>query len=218
MKTALLFGSSGLVGGQILNRLTNDVNYSKIKIFVRSEPEIQSNKLEIIKTDFNDLENFKDYIKGDDCFFCIGTTKKNSPDHNEYRRVELDLPIQVARIAKLNDIKSFLFVSSISANPKSSSDYLRFKGQVEEEIKNLNFPKVAIMRPSFLMGKRKEKRIVEKVGIPIFNLLSPLFLGSLRKMKPIHSDIVAKVMIRAANENMKKIIFESDEIVELNLD
>ena len=74
------------------------------------------------------------------------------------------------------------------------------------------------MRPSFLMGKRKEKRIIEKVGIPIFNLLSPLFLGSLRKMNPIHSDIVAKVMIRTANENMKKIIFESDEIVELNLD
>ena len=71
MKTALLFGSSGLVGGQVLNRLTNDVNYSKIKIFVRSEPKIQSNKLEIIKTDFNDLENFKDYLKGDDCFFSI---------------------------------------------------------------------------------------------------------------------------------------------------
>ena len=91
MKTALLFGSSGLVGGQVLNRLINDVNYSKVKIFVRSEPRIQSNKLEIIKTNFNDLENFKDYIKGDDCFFCIGTTKKNSPDQDEYRRVELDL-------------------------------------------------------------------------------------------------------------------------------
>ena len=218
MKTALLFGSTGLVGGHVLRQLIHNSIYSKIKIFVRSEIEVKSNKLQIIKTDFSNLGDFKEHIKGDDCFFCIGTTKKNSPDQDEYRRVELDLPIQVARIAKLNDIKSFLFVSSISANPKSSSDYLRFKGHVEEEIKNLNFPKVAIMRPSFLMGKRKEKRIVEKLGIPIFNLLSPLFLGSLRKMKPIHSDIVAKVMIRAANENMKKIIFESDEIVELNLD
>ena len=218
MKTALLFGSSGLVGGQILNQLTNDVNYSKIKIFVRSEPEIQSNKLEIIKTDFNDLENFKDYIKGDDCFFCIGTTKKNSPNQDEYRRIEFDIPKQVARLAKINEVKSFIFVSSISANSKSSSDYLRFKGQVEEEIKNLNFQKIAIMRPSFLMGKRKENRVVEKVGIPIFNFLSPLFLGSLKKMKPINSEIVAKIMIRAANENMQKTVFESDEIVALNLD
>jgi hypothetical protein len=56
------------------------------------------------------------------------------------------------------------------------------------------------------------------VGIPIFNFLSPLFLGSLKKMKPINSEIVAKIMIRAANENMQKTVFESDEIVALNLD
>ena len=218
MKTALLFGSSGLVGGQILNRLINDVNYSKIKIFVRTKPEIQSNKLEIIKTDFNDLENFKDYFKGDDCFFCIGTTKKKSRDQDEYRRIELDIPKKVAQLAKKNEVKSFIFISSISANSKSSSDYLKFKGQVEEEIKNLNFQTIAIMRPSFLMGNRKEIRIVEMVGIPIFKMLSPLFLGSLKKMKPIQSELVAKIMIRAANENMQKTIFESDEIVELNLD
>ena len=89
MKTALLFGSSGLVGRQVLNRLTNDLNYAKIKIFVRSKPEIQSNKLEIIKTDFNDLENFKDYFKGDDCFFCIGTTKRNSPNQDELSLIHI---------------------------------------------------------------------------------------------------------------------------------
>ena len=139
MKTALLFGSSGLVGGKVLNRLTNDINYSRIKIFVRSEPEIQSNKLEIIKTDFNDLENFKDYIKGDDCFFCIGTTKQNSPNKNEYQKVELEIPKKIAQIARANSVNSFIFVSSIYANPNSSGDYVKFKGLVEEELKKLNF-------------------------------------------------------------------------------
>ena len=218
MKTALLFGSTGLVGGNVLKQLVDNSIYSKIKIFVRSEIELKSNKLQIIKTDFSNLEDFKEHIKGDDCFFCIGTTKKNSPKQDEYRRIELDIPKQVARLAKRNEVKSFMFVSSISANSKSSSDYLRFKGQVEEEIKNLNFQKIVIMRPSFLMGKREENRVVEKVGIPIFNFFSPLFLGSLKKMKPIHSEIVAKVMIRAANENMQKTVFESDEIVALDLD
>ena len=218
MKTALIFGSTGLVGGQVLNQLVDNTDYSKIKIFVRSDTKVQSNKVEIIKIDFSNLENFKDYIKGDDCFFCIGTTKKKSRDQDEYRRIELDIPKKVAQLAKMNEVKSFIFISSISANSKSSSDYLKFKGQVEEEIKNLNFQTIAIMRPSFLMGNRKEIRIVEMVGIPIFKMLSPLFLGSLKKMKPIQSELVAKIMIRAANENMQKTIFESDEIVELNLD
>ena len=215
MKTALLFGSSGLVGGQILNRLINDVNYSKIKIFVRSEPEIQSNKLEIIKTDFNDLENFKDYIKGDDCFFCIGTTKQNSPNKNEYQKVELEIPKKIAQIARANSVKSFIFVSSIYANPNSSGDYVKFKGLVEEELKKLNFSNLGILRPSFLMGDRKENRVGEKIGVLTFRLLSPLLLGPLKKMRPINSEKVAKAMIKIANENLKKTVFESNEIVEI---
>jgi len=215
VKTALLFGSSGLIGGHLLNQLIQNNNYSKIKIFVRSELEINNPKVEIIKIDFNNLENHIEDIKGDDCFFCIGTTKQNSPDKNEYQRVELEIPKEIAQIAKSNLVNSFIFVSALYANPKSSGNYVRFKGMVEEELKRLNFPKLALMRPSFLMGDRKEKRVGEKIGIFVFKLLSPLLLGPLKKMRPIHSETVAKAMIRAANENLEKNIFESNEIAEL---
>ena len=215
MKTALLFGVSGLVGGHLLNQLIKNNNYSKIKLFVRSVPQISDPKIEIIETDFNNLENHIEDIKGDDCFFCIGTTKQNSPDKNEYQRVELEVPKQIAEIAKSNLVNSFIFVSALYANPKSSGNYVRFKGMVEEELKRLNFPKLALMRPSFLMGDRKEKRVGEKIGIFVFKLLSPLLLGPLKKMRPIHSETVAKAMVRAANENSEKNIFESNEIAEL---
>ena len=215
MKTALLFGASGLVGSHLLNQLISNNNYSKIKLFVRSTIEIDDPKMEIIQTDFNNLENHKEDIKGDDCFFCIGTTKKNSPDKNEYRKVELDIPEEIAKIAKSNLVNSFIFVSALYANPKSSGDYVRFKGLVEEELKRLNFPKLVLMRPSFLIGERKEKRVGEKIGIFVFKLLSPLLLGPLKKMRPIHSETVAKAMIIVANENLQKNIFESNEIAEL---
>tara|TARA_B100000427_G_scaffold117066_1_gene97370 strand:+ start:375 stop:1031 length:657 start_codon:yes stop_codon:yes gene_type:complete len=217
MKTALLFGSSGLIGGHLLKQLINNDNYSEIKLFVRSIPEISNPKIKIIKTDFNNLENHKDDIKGDDCFFCIGTTKQSSPDKNEYRRVELDVPKQIAQIAKSNLVNSFIFVSSGYADPNSSGDYLKFKGLVEEELIRLNFSNLGIMRPSFLLGDRKEKRVGEKIGIILFKLLSPLFMGPLKKMKPIQSAVVAKAMIRSANKDLQKKIFESNEIVELNL-
>jgi len=218
VKTALLFGSTGLVGGHVLNQLIQNDNYSKIKIFVRSSIQINNSKIEIIQTDFNNLKNHREDIKGDDCFFCIGTTKKNSPDKNEYKRVELEVPKQVAQIAKSNLVNSFVFVSSGYADPKSSGDYLKFKGLVEEELKRLNFSKLGIMRPSFLLGNRQEKRVGEKIGIFVFKLLSPLFLGPLKKMKPIHSATVAKAMIRTANEKLEKKVFESNEIAELVLD
>ena len=217
MKTALLFGSSGLIGGHLLNKLIQNNFYNKIKIFVRAEPEIQDSKIEIIKADFNNLKNHIEDIKGDDCFFCIGTTKQNSPDKNQYKRIERDLPVEIAQIAKANSINSFVYVSSGFADPKNSGAYLRYKGEVEEELKKLNFTKLVIMRPSFLMGNRKEKRFGEKIGIFLFKLLSPLFLGPLKKMKPIHSEKVAKSMIKVANEDIQQSVFESNEIANLNI-
>ena len=212
MKTALVFGSSGLIGGHLLNQLIKDNNYNEIKIFVRSEPEIKNPKVEIIKIDFNNLKNHNEDIKGNDCFFCIGTTKQKSPDKHVYQRVELEIPKEIAQIAKSNLVNSFIFVSTLYANPKSSGNYIRFKGLVEEELKRLNFPKIGIMRPSFLMGNRKEKRVGEKIGIFVFKILSPFLLGPLKKMKPIHSETVAKAMIAIAKSDTQQITFESNEI------
>ena len=218
MKTALVFGSSGLVGQQLVQQLIQNNSYQKIKLFVRKKPNIQNPKIEIIETKFDNLEILSPEIKGDDCFFCIGTTKKNSPDKTEYQRVELELPKKIANLAKQNNIQSFVFISSGYANSKSSGDYLRFKGLVEEELMSLKFNNLGILRPSFLLGNRKEKRIGEKIGIIIFKILSPLMVGPLKRMKPIHVKIVASAMIKIAQLELKQSIFESDEIVKLNED
>ena len=217
MKTALVFGSSGLVGSHLVRLMNKNSIYEKIKLFVRATSEIKTSKIEIINTDFNNLSNHKEDINGDDCFFCIGTTKKNTPDKDEYRRIEYDIPVEIAKIAKSNSINSFFYISSGFADPKSSGAYLKNKGQVEEELIKLNFSTLGIMRPSFLVGNRKEKRPGEEVGIFFFKIFSPLLLGPLKKMRPIKSEKVAKVMIKVANENLKKTIFESNEIAELAL-
>ena len=215
MKTAIVFGSTGLIGGHLVNQLIQDNYYTKIKIFVRSQTSINNEKVEVINIDFNNLGNHKTEITGDDCFFCIGTTKQNSPDKNDYQKVELDIPKEIAQIAKANSVKSFIFISSIYANPNSSGNYVKFKGLVEEELKRLNFSKLGILRPSFLMGKRKENRVGEKIGIFAFSALSPLLFGPFKKMRPINSENVAKAMIKIANSNLEKTVFESNEIVEL---
>ena len=216
MKTALVFGSSGLVGQQLVQQLIQNNSYQKIKLFVRKKNNIQNPKIEIIETKFDNLEILSPEIKGDDCFFCIGTTKKNSPDKTEYQKVELDLPKKIANLSKKNDIQTFIFISSGYANSKSSGDYLKFKGLVEEELMSLEFNNLGILRPSFLVGNRKEKRIGEKIGIIIFKILSPLMVGPLKRMKPIHVKTVAGAMIKIAQLELKQTIFESDEIVKLN--
>ncbi len=212
MKTALIFGSSGLIGNELFKTILLNNSYDKIKVFVRSIPEVNNQKVEIIKTDFFNLEQYKDKIIGDDCFFCIGTTKKDTPDKEEYRRVEYNIPINVAKIAKANSVKSFYYVSSIGANPNASSNYLKNKGQVEGELKNLNFSKLAIIRPSLLIGNRKSFRLGEVIFTPVMNTLTLFAFGSLKKYKPIKIQNVVKAILHISKNVSDKIVFESDEL------
>ena len=212
MKTALIFGSSGLIGNELFKNILLNNSYDKIKVFVRSIPEINNPKVEIIKTDFFNLEQYKDKIIGDDCFFCIGTTKKDTPDKEEYRRVEYNIPVNVAKIAKANSVKSFYYVSSIGANPNASSNYLKNKGQVEGELKNLNFSKLAIIRPSLLIGNRKSFRLGEVIFTPVMNTLTLFAFGSLKKYKPIKIQNVVKAILHISKNVSDKIVFESDEL------
>jgi len=212
MKTALIFGSSGLIGNELFKTILLNNSYDKIKVFVRSIPEVNNPKVEIIKTDFFNLEQYKDKIIGDDCFFCIGTTKKDTPDKEEYRRVEYNIPVNVAKIAKANSVKSFYYVSSIGANPNASSNYLKNKGQVERELKNLNFSKLAIIRPSLLIGNRKSFRLGEVIFTPVMNTLTLFAFGSLKKYKPIKIQNVVKAILHISKNVSEKIVFESDEL------
>ena len=215
MKTALLFGSSGLIGSNLLDNLINNNNYNKIKIFVRGLPSINNSKVEVIKTDFLDLDTLKENLIGDDCFFCIGTTHKDTPDKNEYRRIEYDLPVHLAKIAKFNSINNFIYVSSIGANPKASSTYLKNKGQAEEELKKIGFSNLSIIQPSFLVGNRKAFRISEALGIPVMKFLSLFFLGGFKKYTPINVEIVVKAMIKIASEKYNEETYLSDRLQEV---
>ncbi len=116
-------------------------------------------------------------------------------------------------MAKQNNVKQFILVSSIGASAKSSNFYLKTKGELEEKIAGLNFNAFIILRPSFILGVRKEFRLGEKIGIFFAVLLGPLFIGRLKKYKGVKAITIAKKMIKAANENLNgKVIVESDKI------
>ena len=217
MKTALIFGSSGLIGNELFKTILLNNSYDKIKVFVRSIPEVNNPKVEIIKTDFSNLEQYKDKIIGDDCFFLIGTTRKVTPNKNEYIDVELNLPIKISKIAKDNNVRSFIYISSGGANVNSRNLYLQNKGKAEQEIINLSFEFTAIIQPSLLLGDRNENRIGEKIAKFIFKSLSFIFIGKLRPFKAIHAKNVAKAIMYIKKNQLNDLFFTSNKLEDFSL-
>ena len=215
MKIALVFGSTGLVGGNLLRLLIKDEKYKKIRVFVRSSTSKIDPKIEVVQTDFTKLENIKSEIKGDDCFFCIGTTRKKTPNKQDYINTEYNLPLSIGKICSDNNVQNFTYISSLGANPKTSNLYLKNKGMAEEELRKLNFKKFIVIRPSFLIGKRKEERFGEKIGIFAMKCISPILVGDLKKYKSINAEIVAKSMINISNSEIQSGVFEPPQLLQI---
>ena len=200
MKSAILFGASGLVGSNLLAQLLEHPAYDKITIIVRKALPIQHPKLRMIIGDYAALSGLKDQIRADEVFISLGTTKKKTPDQNEYYRIDHDYPVLAASLAKENGARSVLLVSAIDADANSKIFYVKTKGKVEADIIALGFEHTYIFRPSMLVGDRKESRPMERFLIGLFSLINPLLAGSWKRYHSIHVKDLATAMINAASD------------------
>lgn len=211
-KTALLFGSTGLVGNLLLEELIQSEIYTGIKTFVRQPTGITNPKVEEIVMDFSVPEDYADRLKGDDLYICLGSTIRKAGSIENFGKIDRDLPVKLATIAKKNGINRVAVVSSIGAKTSSGNYYLRVKGEMEHAISRLDFGQVVIARPSMLLGERTERRPAETIGKIFMKLADPLISGKFRKYKAIHGRDVARAMISAMQKNSSKSVYESDEL------
>ena len=213
MKTALIIGSTGLVGSHLLNLLLDSNDYLKVITFVKRDQGIKHQKLTQHIIDFDKPETYKELVVGDDFFCTIGTTIKKAGNKEAFRKVDFEYPRQFATFALQNKVKQFLIVSSLGADANSGNFYLKTKGEIQDFLKECNFESVSILQPSLLLGNRTEFRLGEKIGAFFMKTLSFLFLGNLKKYKAIEGKTVAKALLITAQKNYKGFhIIESDSI------
>ncbi len=214
--TATMIGTTGLIGGFLLEELLKDDYYDTVRILIRRPFELTHPKLEKKLVDFNDAESFRLALVGSDVVFCtIGTTLKSvKGDKAAYRKIDYDITVNAARYCKLNGCEKFVFVSAVGANSKSNNFYLKLKGEVEDAVKAVGIKSLHIIRPSLLLGDRKESRLGEKIAqlvMPVFS-----FLISSR-YKPIHGRDVARAIANAAkNKEIGLSIHEYREMKQLS--
>ena len=215
-RTAIIFGATGLIGNLLLEELIQSGEYSEIKIFVRQTTGVFHEKVQEFTVDFLNQDTFLNQIKGDDVFICLGTTIKKAGSIKRMEEIDRDLPVMLASSASINGAKRIAVVSSMGAASQSSNYYLRIKGEMEQEILKLKFENIAIVRPSMLLGERKERRAGETAGKIVMKVFHPLFFGKMKKYRAIHGKDVAKAMIAILQKDQIKNIYESDELQKIS--
>ena len=194
MYTSIIAGSSGLVGNNILNQLCEN-NHNVIAINRKEVLGLPSNANELVI----DFESF--LIDGvlpacDHIFLCLGTTMKIAGNKDNFRRVDFDYSLGVAKKALESGAKKLTLISSGGADSSSKNFYLRVKGELEDAIIDLEFESVNIFRPGFLTGVGGRKRAMsEKIFMKLAKLLDLVLVGSASKYRSINAEVIAKKMV-----------------------
>ena len=216
-KTAIVLGATGLTGSILTQLLLEDKNYKKIKLFSRSTVGFEHEKLEEHLVDVINLDTSQKCFTGDDVFCCIGTTADKTPNKELYKRIDYGIPVNAAKLCKVNKIDTFIVISALGANSTSSIFYNRTKGEMEDAILKINIVKTHILQPSLIGGSREEKRVGEWWGKQFFKLLNPFLYGSFKKYRSIDPSVIAKCMLLLANHSYKQNRISSDEIYKIGI-
>ena len=209
-----LFGGTGLIGEYLKDLIIDDPFFNKINFVTRRVYKSNQKKLVNHVIDFSKYKEISNTIKNSKIVYsAIGTTQsKVNWNKDEYRKIDYDININIAKACKKFQIQNFSFVSTAGANYKSDNFYLKLKGEIEKDIISMNLPSTSIYRPSLLLGERKERRIGEKAAqflMPKFSFLMP------EKYKPINAKNVALSMINISKSIEKRHkLYHYKEIIE----
>ena len=237
MTIALISGTSGLVGMQLLHQLLRNSTYSYVISVGRRSLALKHEKLLQIDGDMPKLTTWAwdDQINAQSlggayqnlvlalqekkvtvhAFCSLGTTIKQVGSKDKFYAVDHDLVLEFASWAKKLGASKFLYVSSMSANAGSAIFYSKVKGETENDLKALQFPYLGLFRPSLLVGTRHDFRLIEQIATFFMTPLTWLKLG--KNIRPIRDHVVAKSLVSVALSDSKSSVdcFLSGKMQEL---
>jgi uncharacterized protein YbjT (DUF2867 family) len=196
-RTALIAGSTGLVGQSLLEMLLESPEYDRVKAVGRRAPPPHP-KIEFVESDLEDLAKLGKKLAADDVYCCLGTTTAKAGGRAGLERVDYHMVVDLARAARAAGARQFLVVSAIGASLRSPAFYSRVKGRMERAVAEAGYDAVHIFQPSLLLGPRGERRPAEELAQKVAPLLSPLFQGPLQPYKPARAEEVAEAMLKLA--------------------
>ena len=194
MKTALIVGATGIVGKELVAQLCEDERYQQVIIWVRRKPAFSHPKLLVQEVDFDRISE-QAMPKVDEVFCALGTTIKKAGSQENFLKVDVQYPTEIAKLAKSAGVSRFVLISALGANSNARVFYSRAKGMVEDNLRQLHFDSLQIVRPSLIVGERADFRLGETLFEWLFKLLPKTLFW---RYRPMHGKDIAHVMIEQA--------------------
>jgi uncharacterized protein YbjT (DUF2867 family) len=155
-------------------------------------------------------------VKADAFISCLGTTIKKAGSKEAFESIDRHLPVQLATLLYKEGCQIAAVVSSMGTSKNAAVFYSRVKWKMENEMQQIGFGAVHILRPSIIDGNRKEHRAGERFFLKFTKLMHPFMFGSLKHFKAIEASTIAKALVHCIHQPAKgHFVYLSDDIKQL---
>lgn len=169
----------------------------KLTLFGRRELEIDSlragkaDALHIVqhKVDVLDPESYKHLTYNHTVAICtLGVGQPSKISKDEFIRIDKTAVLEFATACKSAGVQHFQLLGSLGASSQSRSFYLRVKGELQDDLRALNFERLSLFQPSMILTPTNRYGLSQAITLFVWPLLAPLLIGPLRKMRGISVD------------------------------
>lgn len=196
-----LVGATGLVGSRVIAGAVGRPGVRLVAVARREVPLPRGARMEVLVADPSGWPDAIAATNAKVLVCALGTTWRNAgKDEAAFRAVDHDLVIACARAAKAAGIPHVIVISSAGAKLHARSRYLRVKAETEEALMKLGLRRLDILRPGLLVGRRAERRPLEKLAMLASPVTDLLMFGGSRKYRSIRADLLVEAIFALARE------------------
>ncbi|MFT6865967.1 MAG: hypothetical protein ACJA08_000794 [Cyclobacteriaceae bacterium] len=194
--SVVMLGASGAVGTHVAQTLQNNKDIKRLTLLGRTAiSSLTASSVRQYKVDIFDVSSYEEYIPEHTVAICtLGVGEPSKMSKEEFIKIDKIAVRDFAVACKTVGVSHFELLASVGINSKSSSFYLKTKGELVEELKALNFERLSIFQPSMILTPSNRYGISQAIILKIWPLLKPLLLGSLKKYRGIPVEVLGRSM------------------------
>lgn len=197
-RVALVAGASGATGNALVRLLLRVSDYTRVQALTRRPLPLENPRLANRILKFEELAARMAGTRCDDAFCCLGAAGGPRAQAADTRRVDLELALEFARVARAAGATRLVLVSAAGAAGSATNEFLRAKGQLEAAVRELKFSAVDILQPGVVVGDRAGGGAIDTLRLVVAPVVNLAMLGKLEDSRWISGPDLAAAMLGAA--------------------
>jgi nucleoside-diphosphate-sugar epimerase len=178
----VMMGATGAVGGQVCTRLLTLPQLGRLTLLGRqTKPEFAQERVVQQVVDVFEPQSYRSFVAGHRQAICtLGVGQPSKAAKADFIKIDKDTVLAFAKECKAAGVEHFSLLGSIGADPRSFSFYLRTKGELEQGLRDLQFKRLSLFRPSMILTPQNRYGVSQGVLLKLWPKLDVLLAGPLR--------------------------------------